>query len=183
MSTTTRTTTPKRPYLLRAFYDWIVDNGMTPHIVVDATLADVEVPRRYVRDGRIVLNIHPGAVGDFVMDNSAVSFTARFSGVAHYLYCPMPAVIAIYARETPNEMVSFPETEYDGTGEAPEDAGGSRRPGLSAVDSPDQDAALSPEPLVDEPEADGQGSDSRDDDDLGEDNPPPRSRPSLRVVK
>ncbi|MCB1639364.1 MAG: hypothetical protein KDI15_11005, partial [Thiothrix sp.] len=138
---------------------------------------------RYVRDGRIVLNIHPGAVGDFVMDNSAVSFTARFSGVAHYLYCPMPAVIAVYARETPNEMVSFPETEYEAGAEAPKGgAGGSQRPGLTAVDSPSGKESAFPEAVVDEAaaDADGQGD---GDDDSGQDDPPPRSRPSLRVVK
>lgn len=103
--------TPKRPYLLRAFYEWIVDNNMTPYITVDATADEVSVPRQHVKDGRIVLNISPTAVRDFVMDNDAVSFSARFSGAAFYVYCPVYSVLAIYSRET-QEGASFPPDEY-----------------------------------------------------------------------
>ncbi len=93
--------TPKRPYLLRAFYEWIVDNNMTPYITVDATAEEVSVPRQHVKDGRIVLNISPTAVRDFVMDNDAVSFSARFSGAAFYVYCPIYSVLAMLFTRNP----------------------------------------------------------------------------------
>ncbi|MCE2596084.1 ClpXP protease specificity-enhancing factor [Motilimonas cestriensis] len=91
--------TPNRPYLLRAFFDWILDNDMTPHLVVSAFLPHVNVPEQFIKDGKIVLNIAPGAVTAFEMDKEAVSFNARFSGSPFQVYIPMYAVEAIYARE------------------------------------------------------------------------------------
>ncbi len=91
--------TPSRPYLLRALYEWLNDNELTPYLVVDTSLQGVMVPQEYVRDGQITLNIAPGAVRDLYVDNVAVSFNARFGGVPMSVYVPMPAVLAIYARE------------------------------------------------------------------------------------
>jgi stringent starvation protein B len=91
--------TPSRPYLLRAFYAWIMDNHLTAHIVVDATFPRVEVPKQYVEGGRIVLNISNEAVLHLMLDNHYVSFEARFSGVPHKVYVPMQAITAIYAKE------------------------------------------------------------------------------------
>ncbi|MFN6264262.1 MAG: ClpXP protease specificity-enhancing factor, partial [Chromatiaceae bacterium] len=91
--------TPNRPYLLRAFYEWIVDNNCTPYLVVDATMPGVKVPLQHVKDGQIVLNISPGAIGNLLLGNDAVTFNARFSGNPFALYIPQRSVLAIYARE------------------------------------------------------------------------------------
>jgi stringent starvation protein B len=95
----------RRPYLLRAMLDWIIDSGYTPHLIVDATFQGVRVPRAHVKEGRIVLNISASAVQVFQMDATAVSFQARFGGVAQSIYAPMDAVLGIYARETGQGMV------------------------------------------------------------------------------
>jgi len=91
--------TPSRPYLLRALYDWLSDNDLTPHLVVDAGLEGVNVPDAYVQDGQITLNIAFGAVRDLQMDSAGVSFSARFGGVPMNVNVPIAAVLAIYARE------------------------------------------------------------------------------------
>ena len=91
--------TSHRPYLLRALYEWISDNGMTPHLLVDATRPGVRVPAHTVNDGKVVLNIAARAVAHLSMDNDAVAFTARFAGVSHAVIVPVSAVLAIYARE------------------------------------------------------------------------------------
>ena len=92
--------TSHRPYLLRALNDWIADNGMTPHLLVDATRPGVQVPAQAVSDGKVVLNIAERAVARLLIDNDTVSFTARFGGVSHPVIVPISAVLAIYARET-----------------------------------------------------------------------------------
>ena len=89
----------QRPYLLKAFYDWIVDSECTPHIIVDADQVGVEVPRQFVEDGKIVLNIAPKSVVQFSMDDDAVAFNARFSGQPTQVYVPLYAIEGIYARE------------------------------------------------------------------------------------
>ncbi|MGJ4730379.1 ClpXP protease specificity-enhancing factor [Luteimonas sp. SDU101] len=96
--------TSHRPYLLRALYEWIADNGMTPHILVDAQLPGVRVPPHTVKEGRVVLNIADRAVAKLELDNDAVRFTARFGGVSHPVVVPVSAVLAIYARETGQGM-------------------------------------------------------------------------------
>lgn len=90
---------PNRPYLLRAFYQWLLDNEMTPHLVVNADIPGVQVPSEHVQDGQIVLNIAPHAIGDIEMSNERVVFSARFGGKPFQLNIPMAAVVAIYARE------------------------------------------------------------------------------------
>ena len=100
--------TSHRPYLLRALYEWIADNGMTPHILVDAQLPGVRVPPHTVKEGRVVLNIADRAVAKLELDNEAVRFTARFGGVSHPVVVPVSAVLAIYARETGQGM-ALPE--------------------------------------------------------------------------
>lgn len=91
--------TPRRPYLLRAFYEWLLDNQLTPHLVVDVMLPGVHVPMEYARDGQIVLNIAPRAVGNLELSNDEVRFNARFGGVPRQVSVPLAAVLAIYARE------------------------------------------------------------------------------------
>lgn len=163
---------PKRPYLFRAFYEWIVDNGMTPYILVNAEAEDVNVPRQHIKDGKIVLNVSPVAVHDYILDNDALSFSARFGGVSFYIYCPMYAIEAVYAQESPEDGVSFSATEYDDL-EQDEAAGAKKSaPFLSAVSSePDSEVAES----TDDEQVEASDSD--------DDSPPSRKRPSLRVVK
>ncbi len=91
--------TPNQPYLLKAFFDWIVDNDLTPYIVVNANHTGVQVPVDYVKDGQIVLNVSPSACAHFQMDYDSVSFQARFGGQPHRIYMPSAAIVAIYARE------------------------------------------------------------------------------------
>ncbi len=97
--------TPSRPYLVRALNEWILDNEMTPYLVVDAGIQGVQVPQEFVTDGQIVLNICPSAVVDLSIDNDAVEFSARFGGVPMQVYVPFSAIMAIYAKENGQGMV------------------------------------------------------------------------------
>lgn len=98
-----------RPYLVRALYEWILDNACTPYLLVDATVAGVEVPQQYVKNGQIVLNVAPGAVAGIDMSNDDIRFRGRFSGVAIDVFVPIGAVLGIYARENGQGMVFDPE--------------------------------------------------------------------------
>jgi stringent starvation protein B len=112
----------RRPYLLRAMLDWMIDCGHTPHLIVDAAPEGVRVPKAYVKEGRIVLNISPNATQSLQIDGEAVSFNARFGGVAQVIHVPIDAVLGIYARETGQGMVFSAEVEA-GPGEGAPDAG------------------------------------------------------------
>ncbi|MDA8645945.1 ClpXP protease specificity-enhancing factor [Porticoccaceae bacterium] len=94
-----------RPYLVRAFFDWIVDNQCTPHVIVDASYDGVSVPLDFVKDGQIVLNIAPRAVSNFIMSHESVSFSTRFSGVPVDLYLPSLSIVGIYAQENGRGMM------------------------------------------------------------------------------
>lgn len=109
---------PRRPYLFRAFYDWILDNELTPYVVVDATRFGVDVPTEYVKDGQIVLNIAPQSVGNFILNNEGIQFSARFGGVPRHIIVPMSAIEAIYARENGAGLGFEPEPQYDKAEEA-----------------------------------------------------------------
>ena len=111
--------TSTRPYLIRALYEWIEDNGMTPHILVNAEAPGVTVPKQHVREGQIVLNINAAAVRDLRLGNDWIEFSARFGGVARAVQIPVPAVQAIYARENGQGM-AFGEDK--GGDETPPDA-------------------------------------------------------------
>lgn len=104
--------TSNRPYLIRALYEWIVDNNMTPHLLVDASNDDVRVPPNVVKDGKVVLNAAPRAVQNLDLGNQRVTFSARFSGASFAVDVPVVAVQAVYARETGQGMM-FPENEHD----------------------------------------------------------------------
>lgn len=104
---------PKRPYLLKAYYDWLVDNDLTPYLVVDAMYIGVNVPLEYVKDGQIVLNLSPNATGNFLINNQAIQFSARFQGISRDIYIPMGAALAIYARENGDGVMFEPESVYD----------------------------------------------------------------------
>ena len=95
----------RRPYLLRAMHEWMTDNGQTPHLVVDAAVEVVVVPRQYVRDGKIVLNASYTATASLVIRNDGVSFSARFGGTPFEVQLPLHAVLGIYARETGQGMM------------------------------------------------------------------------------
>ena len=121
--------TPSRPYIMRALYEWIVDNDCTPYLLVDARIQGVMVPDQYVKDGQIVLNISPGAVIELNISNDAVFFNGRFGGVATDVYVPVNAVIGIYARENGQGMVFEPEVEPEPTPPAGDDTPSGPRPG------------------------------------------------------
>ena len=113
--------TSNRPYLIRALYEWLLDNDLTPHLLVDADYAGVAVPGQFVEDGRIVLNVNPSAVMNLVMDNDLISFSARFGGRETDVLIPPPAVLGIYARENGRGML-FPDEGEEATGgDAPDD--------------------------------------------------------------
>lgn len=134
--------TSSRPYLIRALYDWIVDNEFTPYMLVDTALDVVEVPRAFVENGRIILNISPEATHSLVLGNEAVTFNARFSGTAMDVHVPVVSVLAIYAREngqgmmfgdqddTPPDPGSGPGTDGNKVPEAPPEV---KRPNLKIV--------------------------------------------------
>lgn len=127
----------RRPYLLRAMHQWMTDSDFTPHVIVNAEAEHVEVPRGYVKDGKIVLNTSYSATQRLEIGNDWVEFDARFSGVIHHLRFPVSAVLGIYARETGEGMVFSAEEgepeppNQSGSGGA--DEGGSRRPQLKIV--------------------------------------------------
>lgn len=156
----------RRPFLLRAFYDWLLDNQLTPHLVVDINCAGVMVPLEYARDGQIVLNIAPRAVGGLVLADDAVRFNARFGGIPRQVYVPMAAVMAIYARENGAGTMFEPEAAYER--EAERGPTGDDEPAMTLIDGDRSTASA-----------------HRDNDDEGDDGdePPPRGRPALRVVK
>ncbi len=145
--------TSYRPYLLRALTEWINDNGMTPHILVDAGMPGVRVPPGAVREGKVVLNIADRAVVGLHMDNEWIGFTARFGGVSQSVNVPVRAVLAVYARETGQGMV-LPEE----AGAPHPSEGDHRTHGIDAADGP-------------ETPPDGPAD------------PAPGKRPHLRVVK
>ena len=111
--------TPNQPYLLRAFYEWIVDNNLTPYIVVDAHYAGTQVPQEFVQDGQIVLNVSPASTGNLQLGLSDIMFDARFGGVPRNIVVPCPAVLAIYAKENGAGTV-FTVEENIGSGDVEE---------------------------------------------------------------
>ncbi|HPF26647.1 MAG TPA: ClpXP protease specificity-enhancing factor [Steroidobacteraceae bacterium] len=130
MTDTARTS--KRPYLLRAMHDWMTDNGETPHVIVDSEQPGVEVPRAYVKDGKVVLNLSATATQHLVLGNSAIEFDARFAGVVHHVNVPIAAVLGIYARETGEGMVfSEQDLSPEPPNKSPDDTG--KRPQLKIV--------------------------------------------------
>ena len=104
-----------KPYLVRAIYDWSLDEGLTPQIMVDVEVHGVTVPLNYVKDGKIVLNLHPNSVRDLELGNDYLLFSARFSGRAENITIPIEAVLAVYARENGQGIVFQP----DGSGVTP----------------------------------------------------------------
>ena len=109
----------RRPYLLRAMHEWICDSQCTPHVVVDAGVTGVEVPRQYVQDGKIVLNVSWTATSQLQLGNEELSFNGRFGGTSMHVRVPLSAVLAIYARETGQGMVFTEEADQPPPGGPP----------------------------------------------------------------
>ena len=158
--------TSHRPYLLRALYEWIADNGMTPHVLVDAGMPGVRVPRHAVKDGRIVLNIAERAVAKLELGNDSLRFTARFAGVSQVVSVPLPAVIAVYARETGQGM-ALPDDPHAAT---PTIAPG---PMAAGSDQNDDESTTQDSPPGTGPDDDGPNRPSE----------PPKRGNHLRIVK
>lgn len=166
--------TSNRPYLLRAVHEWICDNGLTPHIVVDAGKPGVQVPPQAVKDGRVVLNLAPRAVTRLEIGNDAITFMARFGGVSQAVSVPIAAVQAIYARENGQGMLMAEDSPgtaapVEKAGEPPAKASG---PSLQAVPTSVQQPSASDE-AGEPPSTSGDEPDK----------PRPKGRPSLHVVK
>ncbi|ALO46948.1 ClpXP protease specificity-enhancing factor [Pseudohongiella spirulinae] len=128
--------TSSRPYLLRALYEWILENECTPYIVVNAYASGVQVPQEFVKDGQIILNISPAAVHALQMNNDAIDFNGRFSGIPTPVFVPIAAVMGIYARENGQGMVFESEPQApDPEPTPPEDKPGKpgSRPALRVV--------------------------------------------------
>jgi len=133
--------TSSQPYLIRAIYDWVIDNGFTPYLLVNAENDYAMIPRDYVEDGKIVLNINPSAISDLQLGNDYIMFNARFSGKAMEVSVPIVAVLAIYARENGQGMMfdenntNLPPTPPENTTppEQPQPPKKSQKPQLKVV--------------------------------------------------
>ncbi|MEY4717948.1 MAG: hypothetical protein RL563_566 [Pseudomonadota bacterium] len=126
--------TPLKPYLIRSIYEWILDNELTPHLLVNAEHPGVSLPNDYIEEGRIVLNMRPAAIQGLVLGNDDIEFNARFSGKAMHIVAPIPAVLAIYAKENGRGMIFDPdEYDEDTTPPEPESPPPRKRPQLKVV--------------------------------------------------
>jgi stringent starvation protein B len=131
------TMTSSRPYLLRALYEWILDNDCTPYILVNAMGEGVDVPDEHVKDGQIVLNISPTAVQNLLIDNDSLSFDGRFAGLARPVFAPINNILGIYARENGQGMI------FDSQGLRPGPDGGGDG-GNDGGDKPKREAEEKP---------------------------------------
>jgi stringent starvation protein B len=127
-----RPVSSQRPYLLRAMHEWMIDNALTPHIVVDASSANVDVPPENIKENKIVLNVSYAATRGLVLGNDNVAFEARFNGVPKAVNVPVESVLGIYARESGQGMVFSDEPKPPPDDPAP-GPGESKRPQLKVV--------------------------------------------------
>lgn len=126
--------TSSRPYLIRAIYDWVVDNSLTPYLLVNAESSGVVVPTEHVQQGKIVLNVAPRAVTALELGNDVIAFRARFSGVEMAVQFPVQAVLAIYAQENGQGMAFTDGDGGDGDDDGPSgDSDKPKRPALKVV--------------------------------------------------
>jgi stringent starvation protein B len=125
--------TSSRPYLVRAMYEWIVDNDCTPYVLVDAYAPGVQVPQQYVEDGQIVLNIAPGAVASMELGNHLMRFNARFGGVPTDVLVPVAAIRGLYARENGRGMVFDEDEPPTSPPTDPDDSDPDKKPSLRVV--------------------------------------------------
>lgn len=181
----------RRPYLIRAMYEWLADNELTPHIIIDSFAPGVKAPPQEAnQDGRLVLNISMRAVRDLDLGNQRISFNARFAGVAQHIVVPVAAVLAIYAREN-NEGLAFPEggdlaideQDADDDDGLPQPksvslslASAAKKPQLSAAKLVSDDGGVA----ADSGAGDEAASDTAND---TANKTPKRARPQLKVIK
>ena len=127
--------TSLKPYLIRSIYQWILDNNLTPYLLVDAENKDAILPHQFIDDGKIVLNIKPAAVDALSLGNELIEFNARFSGKPMYVGAPVVAIMAIYAKENGKGMVFNPEDDEtnDTTPPPPEQTPPPNKPKLRVV--------------------------------------------------
>ena len=104
--------TSLKPYLIRSIYDWIIDNNLTPHLLVDAENSQAVLPQDFIEDGKIVLNIRPEAIQGLSLGNEEIQFHARFAGKSMHIIAPVAAVMAIYAKENGKGMI-FEQDDHD----------------------------------------------------------------------
>ncbi len=122
-----------KPYLIRAIYEWILDNNLTPHLLVDADHPMAVLPESFIEDGKIVLNIRPEATDALSLGNEDIQFNARFSGQAMHIVVPISQVLAIYAKENGKGMI-FDEEDEDTPPPPPEpEKKSSKKPHLRVV--------------------------------------------------
>ncbi len=124
--------TSNRPYLVRAFYEWLADNGLTPYLLVDVNDGDVVVPQQYVEGDRITLNIGPSAVRNLELGNEYISFNARFNGKPMDILFPVSSVLGIYAQENGSGML-FPEEDAAEKDGEPDETPPRGRPSLKII--------------------------------------------------
>lgn len=124
--------TSLKPYLIRSIYEWIVDNSLTPHLLVNATDSDAILPEEFIEDGKIVLNIRPEAIQGLTLGNEVIEFNARFAGRAMHIATPVSSVLAIYAKENGKGMI-FDQDDPDDTPPSPSDKKGHSKPQLRVV--------------------------------------------------
>lgn len=105
--------TSLKPYLIRSIYEWIVDNNLTPHLLVDAEDVDAVLPQAFIEDGKIVLNIRPEAIQGLSLGNEEIHFNARFSGKPMHIIAPITSVLAVYAKENGKGMIFDREDDDD----------------------------------------------------------------------
>lgn len=126
--------TSTRPYLIRAFYEWILDNLLTPYLLVNAEKEGVEVPTQIVKDGKVIFNISPKAIKNLKITNQIIEFEASFAGNVEFIYLPIKAVEAVYAQENGRGMVfNQMEEEDDDAGAPPPPPRKAGKPKLSVV--------------------------------------------------
>lgn len=107
--------TSLKPYLIRSIYEWIIDNQLTPHLLVDAENTEAVLPKDFIENGKIVLNMRPEAIQGLTLGNEEIQFNARFAGKPIHIVTPTTAVLAIYAKENGKGMVFDPEEPEDET--------------------------------------------------------------------
>lgn len=112
--------TPLKPYLIRSIYEWVIDNNLTPHLLVDATHSEAVVPVEHVNDGQIILNIRPAAIQGLNLGNTSIEFSARFGGQPMQIFVPLDSVLAIYAQENGRGMVFDPAEDTEDNDTPPE---------------------------------------------------------------
>lgn len=124
--------TSLKPYLIRSIYEWIIDNNLTPHLLVNAENTSAILPKEFIEDGKIVLNIRPEAIQGLSLGNDEIEFNARFSGKPMHIVTPVTAVLAIYAKENGKGMI-FDQEDNDGDKPPPPEKKPAAKPNLRIV--------------------------------------------------